>query len=138
MKGTSFPAQLVEELSAIEKQRQERLLACTIAEGSLSLLMLEENLRRERLEQLRRHERSLIELSTLPPGSAPDSAWHSTNTELLTSSLSVEEPLSWEVVDRLSEEDVERIWQRERRALEQTIAKVRKRVRKLQRSKVRP
>ncbi|KAG5499617.1 hypothetical protein JIQ42_05092 [Leishmania sp. Namibia] len=138
MKDVSLPAQLPEDLPTIEKQRQERLLAFTVAEGSLSLLMLEETLRRKRLEQLCRHEGALIQLSTILSGRAGETGRSPTTAALSTSSLRVEEPLSWEVVDRLSEEDVECIWQRERRALEESIAAVRKRVRKLQQNKLEP
>ncbi|TPP41200.1 hypothetical protein CGC20_5305 [Leishmania donovani] len=135
MTDTPLPAQLPEGLSAIETQRQERLLASTIAEGSLSLLVLEEAFRRERLEQLRRHEAALTELSTVLSARAQDTDLCLSNTVLSASLLSVEEPLSWEVVDRLNDEDVERIWQRERRMLEHNIGLVSKRVRRLQQRK---
>lgn len=135
MTDTPLSAHLPEDLSAIETQRQERLLAFTIAEGSLSLLVLEEAFRRERLEQLRRHEAALTELSTVLSSRARDTGLSPSSTVLSASSLSVEEPLSWEIVDRLNDEDVERIWRRERRILEHNIGSVSKRVRRLQERK---
>ncbi|KAK7194375.1 hypothetical protein NESM_000353500 [Novymonas esmeraldas] len=123
-----------------EALREERLLAFTVAEGSLSLLVTEEMLRRERLVQLRRHEVSLAALSaassTRVTGRDSESR---TPQQRATKSLHVteaREPLLVDAAaaaDELSDEDVERLWQREKRVLELHIQQVSERVRRLQR-----
>lgn len=120
--------------SANEKMRQERLYAATIAQEFLLLLMTEESMQRERLEQRFRHEQTLILMSLAV--TTPALARHATAGSPESSCervrrLSEETALPFDRADQLSEEEIERIWQQEKRSLQQRIISVNYRVQKL-------
>lgn len=120
--------------AACEKMRQERLYAATIARENLLLLMMEERMQRERLEQCFRHEQTLIQLSRAVVTTAPATSSKSNDGRSLqvrTKELDYEEPLPFDVLDQLTEEEVERIWQQEKQRLQHKILSVNSRVQRL-------
>ncbi|KPA81960.1 hypothetical protein ABB37_03147 [Leptomonas pyrrhocoris] len=134
MASTSSTLESLAKWTASEKTRQERLYAVTVAEESLLLHMLEESMMRERLEQRFRHERALIELNL--EESAPQpllrvSPHRDALSRLCLTALDKDEPLPFDSIDRLTNEEVEQIWQKEKRKLQQKILSVSDRVRKL-------
>lgn len=116
--------------------QEELLLAASAADESWSVLVLEESLSRERVEQQRRHEAALIELSAVfSAGFAPSITRPpecGTSTALSCHCMGAIDFLPEDAAERLTDEEVEHIWQREKRTLTQHIASVHARVRRLQ------
>lgn len=136
MTGASLASERWAEWIAVEKARQERLYVAKVAEESLLLLVMEESMTRERLEQRFRHERALVQLSLAE--STPLTSLNKGHYLLALgppslSNSTQSEPLPFGDVDRLSEEEVEHIWQKERLKLLRRITTVNDRVQKLRR-----
>lgn len=136
MTGASLAGERWAEWIAVEKARQERLYVAKVAEESLLLLVMEESMTRERLEQRFRHERALVQLSLAE--STPLTSLNTGHYLLALgppslSNSTQSEPLPFGDVDRLSEEEVEHIWQKERLKLLRRITTVNDRVQKLRR-----
>ena len=136
MTGASLASERWAEWIAVEKARQERLYVPKVAEESLLMLVMEESMTRERLEQRFRHERALVQLSLAE--STPLTSLNTGHYLLALgppslSNSTQSEPLPFGDVDRLSEEEVEHIWQKERLKLLRRITTVNDRVQKLRR-----
>jgi hypothetical protein len=134
MASSALTGESLATWAAHERILQERVYVATIAEEFLLLLMLEEQMRRERLEQRFRHERTLIELSLAAAVTSPPSATELCNCAPLQARfqrLENDDPLPFDNIDQLTEEEVERIWRREKQRLQQKIISVSDRIRKL-------